>query len=182
MKDPVVSDWDCLWNVTFNYFYENFGEEGLIDYFKHLANSEYYEKIVEIMKNKASVFAGQSGAGKSSLINVVTGLNLKTGQVVHKTKKGAHITTTAKLIPLKKGGFCIDTPGIKSFGLWDLKKEEVASYFSEITHFATECKYQNCMHMSEPDCAVKEAVIEGKISSLRFESYRSLIKKETEKR
>ncbi len=52
MKDPVVSDWDCLWNVTFNYFYENFGEEGLIDYFKHLANSEYYEKIVEIMKNK----------------------------------------------------------------------------------------------------------------------------------
>ncbi|MBI5345880.1 MAG: ribosome small subunit-dependent GTPase A [Chlamydiae bacterium] len=90
------------------------------------------EELHRVMKNKSSVFSGQSGVGKSSLINAITGKNLKTGDVVSKTYKGSHVTTTAQLIPLEQGGFCIDTPGIKSFGVWQLKTEEIASFYPEV--------------------------------------------------
>jgi len=134
------------------------------------------DTIKELMIGKSSVFVGQSGVGKSSLINKTTEYNLKIGTVVHKTYKGAHTTTRAQLLPLKKGGFCIDTPGIKSFGLWDLKKEDVVDHFHEIKEIGNYCYYPNCTHIDEPNCAVKEACGEDKISSLRFESYISLMK------
>lgn len=129
------------------------------------------DKLQEIMRDKASVFSGQSGVGKSSLINAITGLDLRVGQVVEKTQKGAHTTTTANLIPLPFGGWCIDTPGIKSFGIWDLKKEDVLPYFSEIHAGGQNCRYPNCTHINEPGCAVLEAVESGEISGLRYQSY-----------
>lgn len=132
-------------------------------------------ELFELMKNKSSVFSGQSGSGKSSLINAILGTSLKTSDVVEKTYKGAHTTTKASLIPLKDGGFCIDTPGIKSFGIWDLKKEEIKNYFSEFDKWAKKCKYPNCLHTIEPSCAVIEAVKKNKISSLRYDSYLNLI-------
>ncbi len=128
-----------------------------------------------IMKDKASVFSGQSGVGKSSLINAITGLDLKIGKVVDKTKKGAHTTTTTQLLPLNFGGWCIDTPGIKSFGVWDLKKEELEQYFKEIFEMGHRCKFPDCSHSHESDCAVLAAVEQGIISPLRFASYQYLL-------
>jgi ribosome biogenesis GTPase len=133
------------------------------------------EALKEAMLGKTSVFSGQSGVGKSSLINLLTGSSLAIGDIVQKTRKGSHTTTTTHLIPLEGGGFCIDTPGIKSFGIWDLKMDEIAAYFSEIFALGAECKFPDCAHLNEPDCAVKRAVDEKKISSLRFGSYCALM-------
>lgn len=135
---------------------------------------EGIEELKTIMHGKASVFSGQSGTGKSSLINEVTGLNLPTGDVVDKTRKGSHTTTTAKLIPLGHGGFCIDTPGIKSFGVWDLQKEEIQSFYAEIFEAGKACKFPDCSHTQEADCAVIQAVERGEISPLRLLSYAQL--------
>ncbi len=140
-----------------------------------VVTGEGLEKLRAAMKDKASVFSGQSGVGKSSLINAVTNYDLKTGKIVDKTKKGAHTTTTTQLLPLEFGGWCIDTPGIKSFGVWDLKKNEVESYFSEINETGSQCKFPDCSHTHESDCAVLAAVEEGKISPLRLASYQYLL-------
>lgn len=132
-------------------------------------------ELKKLMENKTSVFSGQSGTGKSSLINTTCGLQLKTGAVVEKTTKGAHTTTTTQLCPLENGGFCIDTPGIKSFGVWDLRLSEIEQFFTEIAKEAPRCRFQGCNHDSEPDCAVKEAIEEGRISPLRLASYHTLV-------
>lgn len=137
--------------------------------------NEGIEDLKEIMKEKASCFSGQSGVGKSSLINAVTGSNLKIGEIVEKTWKGSHTTTASHLIPLECDGFCIDTPGIKSFGVWDLEREEIQCYFTEIAELAGTCKYPDCSHLKEPECAVKEAVESEAISPLRFASYCALM-------
>jgi len=142
---------------------------------------EGLDALKEIMQGKSSVFSGQSGTGKSSLINATIGAALQTGEIIEKTGKGAHTTTSTHLLPISGGGFCIDTPGIKSFGVWDLKAEEVADYYPEINDLAPNCKYPNCTHFSEPECAVKEAVEKGEISRLRFDSYCALIQSIKEK-
>jgi ribosome biogenesis GTPase len=142
---------------------------------------EGLDALKEIMQGKSSVFSGQSGTGKSSLINATIGAALQTGEIIEKTGKGAHTTTSTHLMPISGGGFCIDTPGIKSFGVWDLKAEEVADYYPEINDLAPNCKYPNCTHFSEPGCAVKEAVQKGEISHLRFDSYCALIQSIKEK-
>lgn len=133
------------------------------------------DELKKAMENKASVFSGQSGVGKSSIINVIAGQSLKIGKLVDKTKKGSHTTTTAQLLPLDFGGWCIDTPGIKSFGVWDLKKEDVEAYFSEIHETGAACRYPNCSHLVEEDCAVLRAVESGEISFLRYQSYLALM-------
>lgn len=138
-------------------------------------SGEGIEELRAAMKDKASVFSGQSGVGKSSLINAMTGLDLKVGQVVEKTQKGSHTTTTANLIPLAFGGWCIDTPGIKSFGIWDLKKEDILPYFYEIHQGGDKCRYPSCTHLNEPGCAVIQAVENGEISWLRYQSYAFLM-------
>lgn len=134
------------------------------------------DALKDVMKNKSSVFSGQSGVGKSSLINRAYATDFEIGKIVEKTQKGSHTTTTSQLIPLENEGFCIDTPGIKSFGLFALEKEEVVSYFSEILQEGTSCKFPDCSHLQEPECAVQKAVEEGKISPLRFGSYSALMK------
>lgn len=136
---------------------------------------EGLDQLRAIMKDKASVFSGQSGAGKSSLINAITGLDLKIGGVVEKTRKGSHTTTKAQLIPLSFGGFCIDTPGIKSFGVWNLSQDEIESYFEEIHELGAHCKYPDCRHIEETPCAVKDALFAGKLSPLRYHSYLNLL-------
>lgn len=133
------------------------------------------DRLKEQMKDKASVFSGQSGVGKSSLINTMTGLSLSTGPLAIRTQKGVHTTSSAHLIPLEFGGWCIDTPGIRSFGVWDLTREDLALYFPEIFEAAQECHYPNCTHTHEPHCALEKAIEEGKISSLRFYSYLKLL-------
>lgn len=132
------------------------------------------EELKQAMHNKASVFSGPSGVGKSSLINVITGLDLRVGDIVGKTKKGSHTTTTTQLIPLEFGGWCIDTPGIKSFGVWKLDRAELESYFPEIRDIGLHCKFADCTHLHEEDCAVQQALQEEKLSFLRYESYQAL--------
>jgi ribosome biogenesis GTPase len=140
-----------------------------------VATGEGLDELKAIMKDKTSVFSGQSGVGKSSLINKITGLELETKGIVEKTQKGSHTTSSAQLIPLDFGGWCIDTPGIKSFGVWDLSKDEIEQYFTEIFLEGHQCRYPDCAHIHENECAVKKAVEEGRISSLRYMSYFSLI-------
>ncbi len=133
------------------------------------------EALRSLMNHKSSVFSGQSGVGKSSIINAAFGLSLKTGDLTQKTAKGSHTTSTAELLSLPGGGYCIDTPGVRSFGIWGLEKEDVKGYFSDIQAFAGSCKFPDCTHIQEPHCAVQKALQEGIISNLRYESYKSLL-------
>ncbi|NBO23625.1 MAG: ribosome small subunit-dependent GTPase A [Chlamydiae bacterium] len=136
------------------------------------------DQLKEVMKGKSSVFSGQSGVGKTSLINLLTGHDFKTQEIIEKTMKGSHTTTKAHLVPLTCSGFCIDTPGIRSFGMWDLKKEEIQQYFKEIEEQKKKCKFSNCTHINEPGCAVMKAVEKGKIAFFRYESYLALMNEE----
>lgn len=133
------------------------------------------DSLKSILQNKTSVFAGQSGVGKSSLLNACFGFSLKTGELMQKTQKGSHTTTMAQLIALPNGGYCIDTPGIRSFSLWQLAKSDVVEHFRDLKKFAQKCRYSDCTHGEEPECAVLKALEKGKLSHLRYESYRNLL-------
>ena len=154
---------------------EAYVKEGIPFLTISVATGENLDLLKQIMKDKASVFSGQSGTGKSSLINAITGLDLAVSETVKKTKKGAHTTTRAHLIPLEFGGWCIDTPGIKSFGVWDLQPEEIRGYFSEFDQWSPHCKFPDCSHLHEKGCAVQEALNANELSPLRYESYRTLM-------
>jgi ribosome biogenesis GTPase len=119
-----------------------------------------------------SVVTGQSGVGKSSLLNCVElGLDLRVQAVSEETEKGRHTTSTAELIPLTMGGFVVDTPGIRQFQLWDVVPEEVAGFFRELRPYVSRCRFPDCTHTHEDHCAVKDAVADGWIDARRYESY-----------
>jgi ribosome biogenesis GTPase / thiamine phosphate phosphatase len=127
------------------------------------------------MNNKINLIAGNSGVGKSSIINAMDpSLNLKTRAVSELHATGKHTTTFSEMFGLATGGFIIDTPGIKGFGIIDMDKDEISHFFPEIFASSKNCQYYNCLHISEPGCAVKKAVEENKISLTRYESYLSL--------
>lgn len=130
------------------------------------------EKFKSELKDTIALFAGHSGVGKSTLLNALNpNLSIKTSEVSDFNQKGQHTTTFAEMHEWPFGGFCIDTPGIKEFGLVDMEKEEIQNYFPEIFAKKSECKFDNCLHLNEPKCAVIEAVENGEIASSRFESY-----------
>ena len=116
--------------------------------------------------------AGQSGVGKSSLLNAVeTNLGLRVGEVSRDTQKGKHTTTTAELIPLSQGGFVLDTPGIRQFQLWDVIPAEVINFFRDLRSYVHLCAFPDCTHTHELDCAIKDAVADGRVDARRYESY-----------
>ena len=124
------------------------------------------------VKGKDSVVTGQSGVGKSSILNAIEpGLTLRVGNVSSENQKGKHTTTAAFLIPLAGGGHLIDTPGIRQFQLWDVIPEEVVGYFRDIRPFINGCRFPDCTHTHEDDCDVKWAVADGKLDVRRYESY-----------
>ena len=130
------------------------------------------DQLQQIIAGKDSVVTGQSGVGKSSILNAIqTGLDLRVSSVSTDNNKGRHTTTTAELIPLDIGGHLIDTPGIRQFQLWDIIPEEVAGFFREFRPYVTACRYPDCTHTHEEDCQVKNAVADGKIDVRRYESY-----------
>lgn len=134
------------------------------------------EKLKEITKDKISLLAGNSGVGKSSLINrLVPGLNLKTGRISDIHRTGMHTTTFSEMISLPYGGELIDIPGVKGFGMIDFKKEEVSHYFPEIFRASKDCKYADCRHTGEPGCAVREMVDRHYISESRYNSYLNIL-------
>lgn len=137
---------------------------------------EGMEELKELMRNKASVFSGQSGVGKTSLINEVTQSSFLVKEIAKKNGKGVHTTSTSLLIPLKGGGFCIDTPGIKSFSLFSLDKKKVESYFEDISVLGQGCSFPGCSHLHEPSCAVRRALEEGLLAPTRYLSYITILK------
>ncbi len=129
-----------------------------------------------MLKDKVTLFSGNSGVGKSTLINrLIPGINLKTAAISEAHQTGMHTTTFSEMYPLPDGGYIIDTPGVKGFGTIDFNVEEVAHYFPEIFKVSADCKYNNCTHIHEPGCAVKAALEEHLISESRYASYLSII-------
>ena len=134
------------------------------------------DKVKEMMLGKTSMFAGHSGTGKSTLVNAIEpGLNLKTSQISEQHKQGQHTTTFAEMFDLKFDARIIDTPGIKGFGVVEIEKEELGSYFPEFFKMKQDCKFHNCLHLEEPKCAVKEALEEGEIAWSRYKSYLQIL-------
>ena len=128
------------------------------------------------MTAKVTLLSGHSGVGKSTLVNVIDpDLDLVTQQVSEAHNKGMHTTTFAEMYPLHFGGFIIDTPGIKGFGLVDVSEFELADYFPEILRLKGQCKFHNCKHVNEPKCAVKDAVAVDEIHPVRYDSYLSIL-------
>lgn len=130
------------------------------------------ERLRVRLAGRQSVVTGQSGVGKSSLLNAVEpGLDLRVQSVSGDTQKGRHTTTTAELIPLSFGGYVVDTPGIRQFQLWDVIPEEVAGFFRDLRPYVSRCRFPDCSHTHEEHCAVKDAVADGWIDTRRYESY-----------
>ncbi len=129
-------------------------------------------RLKRLLKDRQSVVVGQSGVGKSSLLNVVDDtLHLRVEAVSRETEKGRHTTSTALLLPLAFGGYVVDTPGIRQFQLWDVIPEEVAGFYRDLRPYVSHCKFPDCTHTHETECAVKDAVADGRLDERRYESY-----------
>ena len=133
---------------------------------------EGIETVRELLRGKITLLSGNSGVGKSTLVAAVEqGLDIKTGEISQSHHKGKHTTTFSTMYPLAEGGYIIDTPGIKGFGLIDIDDAELAHYFPEMMRYLPDCRFYNCSHTHEPGCAVVEAVKSGEIAYPRYESY-----------
>jgi len=137
--------------------------------------------VKRMLVNRTTLFCGPSGAGKSSLLNAVyPGFRLKVGELSESTGKGRHTTSAAELMPLPYGGFVVDTPGLKEFGVWEVTKVELEAAFPEIASRTEDCRFQDCSHSHEPDCAVREALDAGEIAEHRFKSFQKILEEALE--
>lgn len=164
--------------------------DGLINLYTHLGyacykvsalNNTGIDTVKAALAGKVTLFSGNSGVGKSTLINaILPEQQLKTGEISAAHNKGTHTTTFSEMYPVDKEGYLIDTPGIKGFGTFDMDEEEVGHYFREIFEFSANCKYNNCTHRHEPGCAVREAVEKHYISESRYASYLNMLEDKEE--
>jgi ribosome biogenesis GTPase len=153
--------------------YQNAGYETMRS---SLETNEGMAELELRMMNKVVLFSGHSGVGKSSLIqHFVPNRDIRVGDISDWSEKGQHTTTFAEVFATKDGGWIIDTPGIKGFGLVDIPTEEVSLYFKEMFQLLPECKFNTCQHIEEPGCAVKKAVEEGRLAASRYHNYRSML-------
>lgn len=144
-----------------------------------IANSP--SPIASIFEGKVTLLSGNSGVGKSTLLNAILGKDIaRTGAISSAHHKGMHTTTFSEMYPLNNTSWIIDTPGIKGFGMLDMERQEMGHYFREIFAISRECRYSDCVHMNEPGCAVNQAVVEGRIAFSRYESYLSMLDDITE--
>ncbi|MDX2436735.1 MAG: ribosome small subunit-dependent GTPase A [Acidobacteriota bacterium] len=137
--------------------------------------------VKRLLVDRTTLFCGPSGAGKSSLLNAVyPGFRLKVGELSESTGKGRHTTSLAELMPLPYGGFVVDTPGLREFGVWEATADELARAFPDVARHAAVCRYSDCSHQIEPECAVREAAEAGEIDPGRFASYQKILEEALE--
>ena len=137
---------------------------------------ETLSALIDFLKGKINLFSGNSGVGKSTLIKaILPDIDIKIGDISAAHHRGTHTTTLSEMYALENGGYIIDTPGIKGFGLVDMEKDEIGHYFKEIFMFSKKCKFSNCRHIHEPDCAVRKAVENHEISQSRYQSYLNIL-------
>ncbi len=183
-KIDLLNDEEKLLLADLRQLYESLGYPTYAISAKALDNAE----VTQIFQNRITLLSGNSGVGKSTLLNAILGKDIaRTGAISSAHHKGMHTTTFSEMYPLHNAtqpldnaSWIIDTPGIKGFGLLDIEKEEVGHYFREIFEISRECRYSNCIHMNEPGCAVNQAVIDGRIALSRYESYLSILDDTTE--
>lgn len=164
--------------------------EALINLYTHIGypcyrvsalNQTGIQELKESLAGKVTLFSGHSGVGKSTLINaILPDQQLRTGEISEYHNKGMHTTTFSEMFPVEGDGYIIDTPGIKGFGTFDMKDEEVGHYFKDIFEMSAQCKYGNCTHRHEPGCAVREAVEKHYISESRYTSYLNILEDKEE--
>ncbi len=153
--------------------YHHAGYETLMTSATENTNTDIFH---DLLQNKVSLLSGNSGVGKSTLVNAVEPtLNLRTQEVSESHQQGMHTTTFAEMFPLSFGGFIIDTPGIKGFGLVDMEKEEIGDYFPEMLRLKNQCRFNNCLHVNEPGCAVLQALENHEIAPTRYRSYLNML-------
>lgn len=141
------------------------------------------EEIHRILKGKTTVVAGPSGVGKSSLTNLLQAeVRMETGEISRKLKRGKHTTRHSQVIPVGENTFLMDTPGFSSLYLTGMEEQDLKDYFPEFRKYQEECRFQGCRHIHEPDCKVKDALEEGRISRIRYEDYLNLYQELKEKR
>lgn len=147
-----------------------------------VTGDENLDEVEETLRNRTTLISGNSGVGKSTLLNRLNpSLSLKTGPISDYHEQGRHITTFPEMHPLPGGGYVIDTPGIRGFGVIDFDKREIYHFFPEIFRISSGCRFHNCIHLDEPGCAVREAVASGEIEPWRYRSYVSMVLEDNEK-
>jgi ribosome biogenesis GTPase len=158
-------------------FYINvYNSLGYTSYGVSAENPESITMLRALVQGKTNLFTGHSGVGKSTLINKIDpNLDLRTGVISDKFNKGKHTTTFAEMFPLQIGGYIIDTPGIKEFGMVRMEKHEVTHYFRELFKLKDQCRFTNCLHINEPDCAVLKALEADQIAGFRYNNYLNII-------
>lgn len=177
-KIDILSPEDVEYQKMMVHLYETIGYECL-------SVSAFDNSIIEcfrpLLENKITLFSGNSGVGKSTLLNtLIPGLKLRTSEISEAHDTGMHTTTFSEMLPLPYGGWVIDTPGIKGFGTFDMEPEEICGYFKEIFKYSKDCRFRNCTHTHEPGCAVRKAVEEHYISESRYNSYLSMLEDKNE--
>ena len=184
-KEDLLTDDEKHYRQMVTDMYDNVG-------YRCLAVSAYtgegLDELRAMLSGKVTVLSGNSGVGKSTLINkLIPGLNLRTSEISDAHNTGMHTTTFSEMIPIGNGidgeasdGYIIDTPGIKGFGTFDIERKELTSYFKEIFHFSKDCRFSNCTHTHEPGCAVRKALEDHYIAQSRYNSYLSMLEDKEE--
>jgi ribosome biogenesis GTPase len=162
------------------YLYKTIGYTG---YKISAVNEVDFSFMLDLLKNRTTLFSGHSGVGKSTLINRLdSNIQLRTREISEYHNKGVHTTTFSEMIELQNGGYIIDTPGIKGFGVFNMDSSEISHYFPEIFKFSASCRFNNCTHRKEPGCAVLKAMEEHYISESRYRSYLNILGDENGKK
>lgn len=177
-KRDILSDDERHYQQSMVHLYETIGYECREI---SAATGEEVEGLHKLLKGKITLLSGNSGVGKSTLINqILPEANLRTAEISDAHNTGMHTTTFSEMLELPEGGYIIDTPGIKGFGTFDMEPEELTSYFREIFHFSKDCKFSNCTHTHEPGCAVLKALEDHYIAQSRYQSYLGMLEDKDE--